>query len=92
MKFFQWNPQDSFSSVDATYIQFYTPETKEHSKQWVTSGGELVAKKDKTTASTRIATGTIFWDCEGIIIVHHLKKVNIIIRQWAVVRSQCKEL
>lgn len=39
-----------FVTVDMTYIPHYTPETKEHSKRWI-SGGKRAQKKAKTVLS-----------------------------------------
>jgi hypothetical protein len=41
LQLFQRNPQDfrhRFVTVDGTWINYYTPETKEQSKQWFRSG------------------------------------------------------
>ena len=47
---FKCNPKEvlrRFVTVDETWIHWYTPETKEQSKQW-TSPGERAPKKAKT--------------------------------------------
>ena len=50
LEMFQRNPDEflcRFITVDETWIHYFTPETKEQSKQW-TSRGEPALKKTKT--------------------------------------------
>jgi len=50
-----------FITVDETWIHYFTPETKEQSKQW-TSSGEPVPKKAKTVKSVGKIMAIVFWD------------------------------
>ena len=61
LEMFQRNPDKflrRFITMDETWIHYFTPETKEQSKQW-TSPGEPAPKKAKTMKSARKAT--VFW-------------------------------
>ena len=53
-----------------TWIHYFTPETKEQSKQW-TSLGEP-PKKAKTVKSAGKVMATVFWDARGIIHIEYL--------------------
>ena len=50
-----------FMTVDETRIHWYTPEIKEQSKQW-TSSGERASKKAKNVLSAGKVMDTVFWD------------------------------
>jgi len=61
------NPKEflrRFVTVDETWIHWYTPETKEQSKQW-TSPGEPAPKKAKAVPSAGKVMATVFWDSQG---------------------------
>jgi len=60
-------------TVDETWIHWYTPETKEQSKQW-TSPGEPAPKKAKTVPSAGMVMVTVFWDSQGVIYIDYLEK------------------
>jgi len=71
---FKRNPKEflrRFVTVDETWIHWYTPETKEQSKQW-TAPGEPASKKSKTVPSAGKAT--VFWDSQGVIYIDYLEK------------------
>ena len=62
LQLFQKNPKDfkrRFVTVDETWIHYYTPETKQQSKQWVTKG-ESAPKKAKTVPSAGKVMATVF--------------------------------
>ena len=66
---FQRNPDEflrRFTTVNETWIHYFTPETKEQSKQW-TSPGEPAPKKAKTVKSAGKVMATVFWDARRII-------------------------
>ncbi|XP_014485173.1 PREDICTED: uncharacterized protein LOC106749835 [Dinoponera quadriceps] len=68
---FKRNPKEflrRFVTVDETWIHWYTPETKEQSKQW-TSPGERAPKKTKTVLSAGKVMATVFWDSQGVIYI-----------------------
>lgn len=76
LKLFQSNPQEflrRFITVDETWIHYYTPETKEQSKQWMFKG-ESAPKKAKTVPSAGKVMATVFWDSQGIIFIDYLEK------------------
>jgi len=59
---FKRNPKEflrRYVTVDETWIHWYTPETKEQSKQW-TSPGEPGPKKAKTVPSVGKGMATVF--------------------------------
>ena len=60
-------------TIDETWINWYTPEIKEQSKQW-TSPGEQAPKKAKTILSTGKVMTTVFWDLQGVIYIDYLEK------------------
>ncbi|XP_018399877.1 PREDICTED: histone-lysine N-methyltransferase SETMAR-like [Cyphomyrmex costatus] len=64
-------------TVDEKWILHYTPETKQRSKQW-TSSGEPTLKKAKSVPSAGKVMTTIFWDSKGIIHIDYLEKGKII--------------
>ena len=61
LEMFQHNPDEFLHrfTVDETWIYYFTPETKEQSKQW-TSPGEPTPKKAKTVKSAGKVMATIF--------------------------------
>jgi hypothetical protein len=76
LQLFQRNPQDfrhCSVTLHETWIHHYTPETKEQSKQWITSG-ESAPKKAKTIPSAGKVMATAFWDSQGIILIDYLEK------------------
>lgn len=73
---FKRNPKEflrRFVTVDETWIHWYTPETKEQSKQW-TSPGERAPKKAKIVLSAGKVMATVFWDSQGVIYIDYLEK------------------
>jgi len=66
-----------FVTVDETWIHWYTPETKEQSKQW-TSPGERAPKNAKSVPSPGKVMATIFWDSQGVIYIDYLEKCKTV--------------
>lgn len=62
-----------FVTVDETWIHWYTPETKEQSKQWCLPS-ERAPKKAKTVLSAGKVMATVFWDSQGVIYIDYLEK------------------
>ena len=62
-----------FITMDETWVHYFTPETKEQSKQW-TRRGEPAPKKAKTVPSAGKVMASVFWDCRGIIFIDYLQK------------------
>ncbi|KAL7739287.1 hypothetical protein ACLKA6_002625 [Drosophila palustris] len=62
-----------FVTVDETWIHHHTPESKEQSKQWI-STGETTPKKAKIGLSANKVMATVFWDARGVIHVDYLEK------------------
>jgi len=81
---FKRNPKEflrRFITVDETWIHYYTPETKEQSKQW-TKSGEFTPKKAKMVPFARKIMATVFWDSRGIIFTDYLEKRRTITGQY----------
>jgi len=84
LEMFQRNPDEflkrlkrRFIIVNETWIHYFTPETKEQSKQW-TSPGETVSKKTKTVKLAGKVMVTVFWDARGIIHIDYLPSKKMI--------------
>ncbi|XP_067131011.1 protein GVQW3-like [Centruroides vittatus] len=63
--FYQKNPQDfmrQFVTTNETWVHYYTPETKEQSKQWKHHSSPS-PKKAKTVPSARESDGLDFLGC-----------------------------
>ena len=54
-------------TVDETWVDYYEPENKAQSRQWV-GPGSLRPKKFKTQPSAGKVMATVFWDAKGVII------------------------
>jgi len=81
---FKRNSQDfwhRFVTVNETWIHYYTPETKQQSKQWIMSG-ESAPKKAKTILSAGKVMATVFWDSQGIILIDYLQKGKTITEEY----------
>ena len=70
-----------YITVGETWIHFYTPETKEKSKQRVFED-EPAPKKAKTVKSAGKMMATVFWDARGIICTDYLEKGRTIIGSY----------
>ena len=70
---FKCNPKEFLRRflTDKTWIHWYTPETKEQSKQW-TLPSERAPKNAKTVLSVRKMMATGFWDSQGVIYINYL--------------------
>ena len=55
------------------WIPYYSPETKEQSRQWVFVG-EKLPLKSKAVPSMGEVMITVSWDCEGIIFIDYQPK------------------
>jgi hypothetical protein len=53
--------------MDETWIQHYTPESKNQSKQW-TEDGCSAQKKTRSVPSAGKFMASVFWNAEGIFI------------------------
>ncbi|XP_045459255.1 histone-lysine N-methyltransferase SETMAR-like [Melitaea cinxia] len=60
-------------TVDETWIRQYDPESKQESMQWIEKG-ERPPKKFKVEISASKLMATIFWDCEGVLLIDYLPK------------------
>lgn len=62
-----------FITMDETWIHYYTPESTQQAKQWV-SPGQSAPKRPKTQQWTGKVMASVFWDANGIIFVDYLEK------------------
>ena len=73
---FKRNPHEFLRQVvsaDETWIHYYTPETKQQSKQAIFPN-EFAPKRIKTGLSDTKVTATIFWNSKEIILIEFLEK------------------
>ena len=63
--------------MDETWVHHFQPETKQQSKQWKHLGYPP-PKEAKTRMSTGKVIASIFWDAEGVLLVHYLDKGHTI--------------
>lgn len=61
----------SIVTGDETWVAHYTPETKRQSQQWRHTSSPS-SKKFKTTISAKKIMASVFWDCQGIILIEYL--------------------
>ena len=54
-------------TVDETWILYYEPENKTHSRQWV-GPWSLRPKKVKAQSSAGKVIATVFWNARGIML------------------------
>ncbi|KAF2352756.1 Transposase type 1 [Trinorchestia longiramus] len=62
---------------DETWLYQYDPEDKTQSKQWLRWGGSEPVKA-KSERSKGKVMATVFWDAEGILLVHFLENKKTI--------------
>lgn len=84
LNIFLRNPSEflrRFVTVDETWVHYYTPETKEQSKQW-TFRGEPAPRKAKVVPSAGKVMATVFWDSRGVIFIDYLEKGRTITGEY----------
>jgi histone-lysine N-methyltransferase SETMAR len=59
---------NSIVTGDKTMVLYYDPESKRESMEWRYKGEEP-PRKAKVSKSTQQIMATIFWDCEGILLI-----------------------
>jgi hypothetical protein len=70
-----------FITTDETWIHHYTPESKQHSKQWT----EVCCSAPKKTTSIPSAgkvMASVFWNAEGILFIYYLEKGKTITGEY----------
>lgn len=70
MKFLRCN-----ATINETQTYWYTTETKEQLKQWI-SPGKTAPKKAKIVLSTGKVMATVSWDLQGMIYLEKSKAVT----------------
>jgi histone-lysine N-methyltransferase SETMAR len=58
---------------DETWVHHYSPEQKRQSMEWHHAGSPP-PRKFKSTPSAGKVMASIFWDCDGIILIDYLSK------------------
>lgn len=66
---------------DETWLRNWDPETKQESMQWKHTDSP-VPKKFRTQPSAQKVMATIFWDCEGILMIDYLPKKTTITGEY----------
>jgi histone-lysine N-methyltransferase SETMAR len=64
-----------FITMDETWIDHHTPESKQQSKQW-TEPGCSAPKKTRSVPLAGKVMASVFWDAEGILFMIILKRVK----------------
>jgi len=64
-----------FITIEETWIDHYTPETKQQSKPWTEAGCSAPKKKRSVPLAGKVMA-SVFWDAEGILFIDYLKKVK----------------
>ena len=64
-------------TVDETWVHYYEPGNKAHSRQWVGPGSPR-PEKIKTQPSAGKVMATVFWDTKGVILLDILSKRSTI--------------
>lgn len=62
-----------FVTMDETWVPYFNPETKNQSKMWCPKG-EVNPVKAKAISSSLKVMISVFWDCDGIILIDYLQK------------------
>jgi histone-lysine N-methyltransferase SETMAR len=70
-----------FITMDETWIQHYTPESKQQSKQW-TEVGFSAPKKTRSVPSAGKVVASVVWDAEGILFIDYLEKGKTITGEY----------
>jgi len=76
LEFFRRNPNDFPSqlvTMDETWLYHYDPETKQQSMEWQHSSSPR-PKKFRVRKSAGKVLALIFWDQDGILLIHYLLK------------------
>ncbi|XP_030003909.1 histone-lysine N-methyltransferase SETMAR-like [Sphaeramia orbicularis] len=67
------NFQRRIVTQDETWVHHFEPESKLQSKEWKHHGSPP-PKKFKRVASVGKVMASVFWDCEGVLMVDYLQK------------------
>jgi histone-lysine N-methyltransferase SETMAR len=70
-----------FITMDGTWIQHYTPESTQPSKQWIEAGCSA-SKKTRSVPSAGKVMASVFWDAEGILFISYLEKCKTITGEY----------
>jgi histone-lysine N-methyltransferase SETMAR len=62
-----------FITMDETWIHYYTPESKQQSKQW-TEAGCSGPNKTRSVPSAGKVKASVFWDAEFILFTDYLER------------------
>jgi len=76
LEFFRCDPNDFLSrlvTMDETWLYHYDPETKQQSMEWRHSGSPA-PKNSECKNPLEKFLASIFWDQDGILLIHYLPK------------------
>ena len=62
-----------YVTMAEVWVYHYDPETKEQSKEW-RKPEEGAPRKLRVAASAQKILASVFWDADGIIMVHYYEK------------------
>jgi histone-lysine N-methyltransferase SETMAR len=68
---------ESIVTGDETMVLYYDPTSKRDSMEWHRKG-EPAPKKARVSQSTKKVMATIFWDCEGILLIDFKEKNTVV--------------
>lgn len=88
------NPDEVLQKIvtgDETWVHHYDPESKQESMQWHIKGSAH-PKKFKVVPSAGKVMATIFWDCDGVLLIDYKEKgVNITGQYYANIVHQLRD-
>ena len=78
------DPENIFNRIvtqDETWVHHFDPELKTHSMEWRKKGSPPPRKFKVTKRRSKVMV-SIFWDCQGIIMIDYLEKQKTINGQY----------
>jgi hypothetical protein len=79
-----WKPDLIFNrlvSGDETWVHHFDSESKQESMQWHIKGSSS-PNKFKVAPSAEKIMATIFWDCQGILMIDYLNKGSTVTGEY----------
>lgn len=64
---------ESIVTGDETWVQYYTPETKRQSQQWMHTNSPNKPTKFKQTFNNHKIMATVFWDHKGVLLLEFMQ-------------------
>jgi histone-lysine N-methyltransferase SETMAR len=79
-----WRPDLIFNRLvtgDETWVHHFDSESKQESMQWHIKGSST-PNKFKVTPSAEKIMATVFWDCQGILMIDYLNKGSTVTGEY----------